>query len=358
MKLGKFAKLMKDAEAAGGSAPRLHKALPVQVKGVDDDNRTITVVASTEDIDRDGDKIRADGWNLKEFKKNPVVPWSHNYGLPPVARAERVWVKDGQLMAKVRFPGEDTVGEQSFEDKIYRMYRDGFLSTFSVGFRPVKWEYVERAVDGAVEEKQVGIDFLQQELWEISACTIPSNPNAAMVRAKAAGILTDDDIEILEKWVREPGSQGKNADERFSKCKSISEALAMELGELEEPEEDEQKETTLADVKASVDRLCEVITRALEAPKHQPEPDPPAQGAEPDGVGDQDLKAALEALGKQPEIRAEDLVQALEAATDKRLAVVVENAVAAVDKAFAYRLGIVDPAGLKFQRKKESGQWI
>ncbi|MBW1777363.1 MAG: HK97 family phage prohead protease [Deltaproteobacteria bacterium] len=202
----KLTELLKAAAESEGPAPRLYKDIGVSIKEVDDASRTFTAVASTEDVDRDGDMIRADGWNLKEFKKNPVIPWGHNYSLPPVARAVKVWVDGKKLMVKIKFPQPETVGEFSFEDKIYRMYRDGFLNSFSVGFNADRFEHVERRANG---RSRIGTDFIKQTLWEISAVTIPANPGATIERAKSEGILTDEDVEILTKWQQKPGTDSQ-----------------------------------------------------------------------------------------------------------------------------------------------------
>ena len=227
MNESKLTELLKAAAENGGAAPRLYKDVGVKIKEIDDKSRTFTAVASTADVDRDGDSISVEGWNLKEFKKNPVIPWGHNYSLPPVARAEKVYIKDDKLMVKIRFPQPETVGENSFEDKIYKMYRDGFLNTFSVGFNPERFEHVERRTNG---RSRIGTDFLKQTLWEISAVTIPANPNATIERAKSAGILSDEDAETLLKWQQRPGTDSQvyiDSGIGESTFKSVAEAIAF-----------------------------------------------------------------------------------------------------------------------------------
>lgn len=151
------------------------KAMDITVEKIeqlDDANKTFVAVASTEDEDRDKDIIRQDGWDLKNFKKNPMIPWSHDYWGVPVARSLRTWVdRDSKkLMFKPQF---DEADETSM--KIYNKYKNGFLTSFSVGFRGLKFEYRDE------EDRWFGgVEFLQQELLEISAVTIPANPNATV----------------------------------------------------------------------------------------------------------------------------------------------------------------------------------
>ena len=76
------------------------------LKDVTSDPRVLRFVASTNDVDRDGDIIDVDGWNLNEWNKNPVIMWAHDYSLPPIAkgiRAERD-IRNNQLIIDARFP--------------------------------------------------------------------------------------------------------------------------------------------------------------------------------------------------------------------------------------------------------------
>ena len=150
------------------------KHLPVKLSEIDDADRSFLAVASTESVDRDGDTIRADGWDLSNFLRNPVVPWAHDYRSPPVARATEVRVEGGRLIFRPKFP---TADEYPFADTVWKLYRGGFLNAFSVGFSPIRFEIEDRG------ERGMGRNYLEQELWEISACVVPSNPDAVAVRA-------------------------------------------------------------------------------------------------------------------------------------------------------------------------------
>jgi HK97 family phage prohead protease len=141
----------------------------VKIEQLDDANLTFVAIASTEDEDRDKDIIRVSGWDLKNFKKNPVVPWSHNYWDLPVAKATRVWVDsvNKRLLFKPKFDKND-----DFSVKIFQKYANGFLTSFSVGFRGI--EFNERDPNNWWGGKE----FLKQELLEVSAVAVPANPNA------------------------------------------------------------------------------------------------------------------------------------------------------------------------------------
>ena len=54
--------------------------MPVEVKSIDKDMGTLEAIFSTQDVDRHGDIVLQDGWDISMFKKNPVILNSHNYG--------------------------------------------------------------------------------------------------------------------------------------------------------------------------------------------------------------------------------------------------------------------------------------
>jgi HK97 family phage prohead protease len=143
-----------------------------KIEQLDEGAKSFVATASTEDEDRDKDIIRQNGWNLKNFKKNPMIPWSHDYWGIPVAKSLRTWIDKAakKLMFKPKFDDGD---EASM--KIFNKYKNGFLTSFSVGFIGTKTEFRDED-----DRWWGGIEFLEQELLEISAVTIPANPNATV----------------------------------------------------------------------------------------------------------------------------------------------------------------------------------
>jgi hypothetical protein len=67
-------------------------------------SRTYRAVASTSAVDRHGDVVEQDGWQLGAYKKNPVVMWAHDYESLPVAKATSIKVERGRLMIEFAFP--------------------------------------------------------------------------------------------------------------------------------------------------------------------------------------------------------------------------------------------------------------
>ena len=163
------------------------KVLPFDVKEVAP--RTLEFIGSTEDKDREGDIIMADGWKLANYKKNPVFMWAHDYSNPPIGKTVKVWAKEGKLRFHVEFADRDTY---EFADTIYKLYKGGFLRATSVGFMPIKSEPMEVKEDEMVFHQPMR--FLQQDLLELSGCPVPANPNA-LAEAKAKGLISAFDYE-------------------------------------------------------------------------------------------------------------------------------------------------------------------
>lgn len=149
-------------------------SVEIKIEQLDEKEMTFIAAASTEDEDRSKDIIHQSGWDLSNFRKNPVVPLNHNYHSLPVARSVRTWVsktKGSKLMFKPKFDPDDDNAKATFNK-----YKNGFLTSFSVGFIPHEVKYRD-------EENwwNSGREFFKQELLEISCVTVPDNPNASVM---------------------------------------------------------------------------------------------------------------------------------------------------------------------------------
>ena len=156
--------------------------------------RQYEFTASTADMDRDGEIIDVEGWDLKNFKKNPIIMYAHDYRTLPIGKAIKIGVHDGKLKNTVEFPPE---GTYEFADIVERLVKTGYLTTESVGFIPRKWE------DGDGEKGSPRRTYTKQELLEISIVPIPSNPNAIM-EAVEAGVITTKQFEVITPLIIKP----------------------------------------------------------------------------------------------------------------------------------------------------------
>jgi len=157
------------------------------VKAINEEEKSVDVIASTPDKDRDGDVILPSAFkkNLKSFKSNPVILACHMHrlqtGSSPVigsAIPETININDRALSFKMKFADTDLGNEY------WSLYRDKHMRAFSVGFIPEKWED-KRDDNGRCTHRT----YTQVELLETSAVPVPSNPKAL---ARAKGYFDDE----------------------------------------------------------------------------------------------------------------------------------------------------------------------
>ncbi|MFT9385534.1 HK97 family phage prohead protease [Acetobacter sp.] len=141
-------------------------------------DRTLRYTISTEIPDREGDVVSVDGWDLTNFRKNPVVLWAHNQDKFPIGRCIEIGVEDGALKATVEFAPADIPHAGDHAEAAFRLSSEGFLPGTSVGFRPLDYDISnERAKDDSFF---LPMDFKRQELLEFSLVSVPCNPDALL----------------------------------------------------------------------------------------------------------------------------------------------------------------------------------
>ncbi len=160
-----FRELAKTGRADGAGVYRAGDASPVPIEGT----RRVRFCFSDGSVDRMGDTIDPAGWDLTAFKRNPVALFGHDSGAPPIGRACNVQVEGARLMGDIEFADANTY---AFADTIYKLAKGGYINTVSVGFMPTKYELSKDP------DRPWGIDFLEQELLEISVVPVPANANA------------------------------------------------------------------------------------------------------------------------------------------------------------------------------------
>src|SRR5579884_4075016 len=175
--------------------------------------RRATFTISTGDVDREGDTIDPNGWDLENYRKNPVVLFGHDYKSLPIAKAIDVHVTPRGLVATAEFPPP---GVHPQADQVWGLMQFGLLNATSVGFRPIEREY---------DHQRKGWNYLRQELLEFSIVPVPANANALLAASKA-GLP----VALLKDWAR-----GILADESedFIRLETAEEGYAFQLDEPE-----------------------------------------------------------------------------------------------------------------------------
>jgi len=158
-------------------------------------------VMSDETQDRMGDVISADGWDLKDFRKNPVALYGHNSRDLPIGSWKNVRLEGKRLIGKLQLADE---GTSPFIDTIRKLLVQRHLKAVSVGFLPSEAEPLTKDSDPFWGPFR----YLKQALMECSVVSVPANPNAL---ALAKSLSPADRARLFA----EPGSRSAHATPTF-----------------------------------------------------------------------------------------------------------------------------------------------
>jgi hypothetical protein len=160
-------------------------------RGIDNEpaGSPIPFVASTPGVKRDGLDLRAAGWRLDNFARNPVFLWAHGRSEPSLGRVDTE--PGDQLRTRVFFDQED-----EFARKIESKYRRGFLNAVSVG-----WDFVDSNGSRADVSRMTLTAIRDQafyDLTELSGVPVPADPDALVQRA-ALGRLGRELVALFDE---------------------------------------------------------------------------------------------------------------------------------------------------------------
>lgn len=211
-------------------------------------------VASNGIVDRDGEAINQDGWDIKSFKKNPQLLWAHNVreARPPIGKVTKIWF-EGEGKSKVmKFKAMFDMADDFAKD-IWRKYKEGFLNAFSVGFIPLERE---------------GSTYTKAELLEISAVPVPANP-AALVEIRAKGMegiewgdLTKKE-EVKEEVEEEPKEEIKEVTYTEAQLKEVVREAIKEYRLIKEKDNEYKELDNLRDALRMVAQSVNIALRNL-----------------------------------------------------------------------------------------------
>lgn len=211
---------VRKARAAGGI---VHKAHSSTVNGLE-------FILSDETPDRLGDVIASNGWEVSEFKKNPIALFNHSPNFP-IGKWVNLRVEKGSLRGHLELAAE---GTSPRIDEIRKLTEAGILRAVSVGFRPIESQ-PRKTKSGVLTG---GEHFLRQELVETSLVSIPANPNALAV-AKSLDISSATiDLVFAEQGSKDArlvrrGVTGGQADTTRIRKGTAMASLAQRIIDLE-----------------------------------------------------------------------------------------------------------------------------
>lgn len=174
-------------------AQGLRGGLRCAVKEVGGAEPVMNFIASDETLDRYNEVIRLDGWQLDNFRANPVIPDCHDYSTigKILGRAQSIEVKDGKLVNRVEFCLDNPMGSLA-----YKMTKGGFIKSQSVGFIPLEWT-------NGNAKGQPDRTYTECELLEVSLVVVPVNPGATIGLALKSGAIGKADVKAVIEQLKE-----------------------------------------------------------------------------------------------------------------------------------------------------------
>jgi len=288
------------------------------------DNRSFEVIASTDDLDREGERIAQDGWELENYMKNPVILWAHNNEAPPIGKATSVKIEDGKLIIRGEFASAEA---NPLAEQIRLLHNEGIQQAVSVGFIPLERE---------------GETITRAELLELSFVPVPANPEAMAVQKR----LNLDERLISPKVEKESNIinyDPTNFRNKMSKIKVNDEAeeatgLSKELEEIKV----DLKEVAVEIIEEKIPAIEEAVGKQLEGEQVIVELE-----KEVEEIIDKNIDAMEEAV-------VEDVAEIVEMNGDKQGDAIIEEAEMEVEKAIDdVVVDIAEEIGTAIEQKAE-----
>ena len=151
---------------------KAYSTLKVKAVTDDGDTRTITGIASTPKQDRDNDILDMVG---AKFALPIPLLWMHDHNMPIGEVVEAtVTAKGIEITAKIAKIDEDGTLKDRI-DEAWQSIKSGLVKCLSIGFRPLEYNYLEDSW---------GLHIKEWEWYELSAVTVPANPDAVITSVK------------------------------------------------------------------------------------------------------------------------------------------------------------------------------
>jgi len=160
------------------------------------DGEGLDFVLSDGSLDRHGTRINPKGWDLRNFKKNPIALFGHD-GRFPIGSWENIRVEGDKLVATLKLAAK---GTSARIDEIISLVEQGILRATSVGFSVLKY--------GVAGKDQ--FDFIEQELLETSVVSVGSNSNA-LAKARALNLSPETLSMVFGESANEARATVSNA---------------------------------------------------------------------------------------------------------------------------------------------------
>jgi HK97 family phage prohead protease len=222
------------------------------ISKVSDENATIITIEGYASVfinpdgsrleDRDGESVSIALLDIENYKKNAIVVYNHDWG--DVAGKVVEIKKDAKgLYVKAE------IHKFTGREQVFEAVQKGILKTFSIGFVPRTFTYIEA---------EDVLEISSAELIEISLAPVPSNQDAIFI---ATG---QKSLKVSKKTIKD-SNENMTCDELTGICKMNTKGIDMKTQTKtikDEPKATEPKIDAAVKVEVSVQELAEQMVQA------------------------------------------------------------------------------------------------
>lgn len=151
---------------------KAYSTLKVKEISEDGDTRTITGIASTPKQDRDNDIMDMDG---AQFALPMPLLWQHKHNEPIGEVTAATVTPDGIEITATIVKIDDDGPLKERIDTAWQSIKSGLVKGLSIGFRLLEYNYLDDSY---------GLHIKEWEWYELSAVTIPANPDGKITSVK------------------------------------------------------------------------------------------------------------------------------------------------------------------------------
>src|SRR5579871_3196280 len=216
-----------------------------KIKKAGAQNGTFDVIISTEVKDRSGEIVRQEGWDLSNYKNNPIVLWGHDYYSLPIGVCTETYNTTYRGVPALGARGVFLAADiNPLAQQVRRMYEYGIKSgynvgcTTSVGFIPKEFAEEDRSI------------ITRAELLEFSFVPIPANQGVGPALGRALTVDEARELGIDTVGLRHKGlsfaemrgaipnnaAEQKAPDTEAWKAPTLKDFTMLEWGELGDDE--------------------------------------------------------------------------------------------------------------------------
>lgn len=178
----------------------------LQVKGLDEGARKITGMATTPTVDRVGDIIEPKG---VKFDNPLALLWQHEHD-QPIGHVTFKPATDKGIEFEAELIHPDAVESSILKERLqlaWDSFKTKLVRAVSIGFRPLEYAFMDNG----------GVRYMETEVYELSAVTIPANADAIISTVKSIDAALRKDAGIPDPEIPQRDTQAETGKGRVVK---------------------------------------------------------------------------------------------------------------------------------------------